>query len=108
MIESLEKKTVSAPREHNFTMQSVGGQTLTVFTENSSGSCLCSPARRKLWTPLLLAIYSVGSILSCELPLCKSPKGNFYVSGGGNSHSAFFLFAVLMHICLSMLFCFAC
>lgn len=37
VIEGLEKKTVSAPREHNFTMQSVGGQTLTVFTENSSG-----------------------------------------------------------------------
>lgn len=28
---------VSAPREHPFTMQTVGGQTLAVFTETSSG-----------------------------------------------------------------------
>ncbi|KAM6943432.1 general transcription factor IIF subunit 2-like isoform 2-T2 [Xenentodon cancila] len=35
VIEGLDK-TVSAPREHPFTMQSVGGQTLAVFTENSS------------------------------------------------------------------------
>lgn len=34
-----ENKTVSAPREHPFTMQSVGGQTLAVFTETSSGKC---------------------------------------------------------------------
>ncbi|KAM9816689.1 general transcription factor IIF subunit 2-like [Neosynchiropus ocellatus] len=37
VIEGLEGKTVSAPREHPFTMQMVGGQTLAVFTENSSG-----------------------------------------------------------------------
>ncbi|KAM8763365.1 general transcription factor IIF subunit 2-like isoform X1 [Acanthopagrus latus] len=37
VIEGIEDKTVSAPREHPFTMQSVGGQTLAVFTENSSG-----------------------------------------------------------------------
>lgn len=36
-IEGIEDKTVSAPREHPFTMQSVGGQMLAVFTENSSG-----------------------------------------------------------------------
>ncbi|XP_060891445.1 general transcription factor IIF subunit 2-like isoform X2 [Labrus mixtus] len=36
VIEGIEDKTVSAPREHPFTMQSVGGQTLAVFTENSS------------------------------------------------------------------------
>ncbi|XP_062302430.1 general transcription factor IIF subunit 2 isoform X3 [Osmerus eperlanus] len=30
-------KTVRAPRDHPFTMQSVGGQTLAVFTESSSG-----------------------------------------------------------------------
>ncbi|XP_073878056.1 general transcription factor IIF subunit 2 isoform X2 [Macaca fascicularis] len=29
--------SVSAPREHPFVLQSVGGQTLTVFTESSSG-----------------------------------------------------------------------
>ncbi|XP_075447226.1 general transcription factor IIF subunit 2 [Ascaphus truei] len=29
--------SVSAPREHPFILQSVGGQTLTVFTESSSG-----------------------------------------------------------------------
>lgn len=28
---------VRAPREHPFTLQTVGGQTLAVFTENSSG-----------------------------------------------------------------------
>ncbi|EDM02307.1 general transcription factor IIF, polypeptide 2, isoform CRA_d [Rattus norvegicus] len=28
--------SVSAPREHPFVLQSVGGQTLTVFTESSS------------------------------------------------------------------------
>ncbi len=28
---------VRAPREHPFTLQTVGGHTLTVFTENSSG-----------------------------------------------------------------------
>merc|ERR1712035_249150 len=36
VIEGIEDKTVSAPREHPFTMQSVGGQTLAVFTETSS------------------------------------------------------------------------
>uniref|UniRef100_A0A3Q3E0U8 General transcription factor IIF subunit 2 n=1 Tax=Labrus bergylta TaxID=56723 RepID=A0A3Q3E0U8_9LABR len=36
VIEGIEDKTVSAPREHPFTMQTVGGQTLAVFTENSS------------------------------------------------------------------------
>lgn len=29
--------SVSAPREHPFLLQSVGGQTLTVFTESSVG-----------------------------------------------------------------------
>uniref|UniRef100_A0A8D0A072 General transcription factor IIF subunit 2 n=1 Tax=Sander lucioperca TaxID=283035 RepID=A0A8D0A072_SANLU len=37
VIEGIEDKTVSAPREHPFTMQTVGGQTLAVFTETSSG-----------------------------------------------------------------------
>lgn len=37
VIQGTEDKTVSAPREHPFTMQSVGGQTLAVFTETSSG-----------------------------------------------------------------------
>lgn len=37
VIEGIEDKSVSAPREHPFTMQTVGGQTLAVFTENSSG-----------------------------------------------------------------------
>ncbi|XP_061597197.1 general transcription factor IIF subunit 2-like isoform X2 [Cololabis saira] len=36
VIEGLEDKTVSAPRDHPFTMQSVGGQTLAVFTESSA------------------------------------------------------------------------
>ncbi|XP_054467887.1 general transcription factor IIF subunit 2 isoform X2 [Anoplopoma fimbria] len=36
VIEGIEDKTVSAPRDHPFTMQTVGGQTLAVFTENSS------------------------------------------------------------------------
>uniref|UniRef100_A0A3P8U271 General transcription factor IIF subunit 2 n=1 Tax=Amphiprion percula TaxID=161767 RepID=A0A3P8U271_AMPPE len=42
VIEGIEDKTVSAPREHPFTMQSVGGQMLAVFTENSSGEFLFS------------------------------------------------------------------
>ncbi|GAA6108186.1 general transcription factor IIF subunit 2b [Tachysurus ichikawai] len=39
VVEHSGEKTMSvrAPREHPFTMQSVGGQTLAVFTENSSG-----------------------------------------------------------------------
>ncbi|XP_054442331.1 general transcription factor IIF subunit 2 isoform X1 [Pteronotus mesoamericanus] len=40
--------SVSAPREHPFVLQSVGGQTLTVFTESSSvclPTCRC-PSRR--------------------------------------------------------------
>uniref|UniRef100_A0A8C7YPI5 General transcription factor IIF subunit 2 n=1 Tax=Oryzias sinensis TaxID=183150 RepID=A0A8C7YPI5_9TELE len=37
IIEGIEDKTVSAPRDHPFTMQSVGGQMLAVFTESSSG-----------------------------------------------------------------------
>ncbi|XP_037552604.1 general transcription factor IIF subunit 2 isoform X2 [Nematolebias whitei] len=36
VIEGLEDKAVSAPRDHPFTMQSVGGQMLAVFTEASS------------------------------------------------------------------------
>ncbi|XP_068595243.1 general transcription factor IIF subunit 2 isoform X3 [Brachionichthys hirsutus] len=36
VIQGLEDKAVSAPRDHPFTMQTVGGQTLAVFTENSS------------------------------------------------------------------------
>ncbi|XP_028297236.1 general transcription factor IIF subunit 2 isoform X2 [Gouania willdenowi] len=35
-IEGMKNKSVSVPRDHPFTMQSVGGQMLTVFTENSS------------------------------------------------------------------------
>lgn len=42
VIEGIEDKTVSAPREHPFAMQSVGGQTLAVFTETSSGEFLLS------------------------------------------------------------------
>lgn len=42
VIEGIEDKTVSAPREHPFTMQTVGGQTLAVFTETSSGKLLFS------------------------------------------------------------------
>nr|XP_020463537.1 general transcription factor IIF subunit 2 [Monopterus albus] len=37
VIEGIEDKMVSTPREHPFTMQSVGGQMLAVFTETSSG-----------------------------------------------------------------------
>ncbi|KAF4086932.1 hypothetical protein AMELA_G00090200 [Ameiurus melas] len=38
VVEHSEEKTMSvrAPREHPFTMQTVGGQNLAVFTENSS------------------------------------------------------------------------
>uniref|UniRef100_A0A3Q3JX72 General transcription factor IIF subunit 2 n=1 Tax=Monopterus albus TaxID=43700 RepID=A0A3Q3JX72_MONAL len=36
VIEGIEDKMVSTPREHPFTMQSVGGQMLAVFTETSS------------------------------------------------------------------------
>uniref|UniRef100_A0A3B4XG90 General transcription factor IIF subunit 2 n=1 Tax=Seriola lalandi dorsalis TaxID=1841481 RepID=A0A3B4XG90_SERLL len=36
VIQGIEDKTVSAPRDHPFTMQSVGGQMLAVFTESSS------------------------------------------------------------------------
>ncbi|MCI4393891.1 hypothetical protein PGIGA_G00162450, partial [Pangasianodon gigas] len=38
-IDSMGEKAsmVRAPREHPFTLQTVGGQTLTVFTETSSG-----------------------------------------------------------------------
>ncbi|KAI1885050.1 hypothetical protein AGOR_G00216190 [Albula goreensis] len=38
-IDSIGEKSalVRAPREHPFTMQTVGGQTLAVFTETSSG-----------------------------------------------------------------------
>lgn len=40
VIEGIEDKTVCAPREHPFTMQTVGGQTLAVYTETSSGELL--------------------------------------------------------------------
>ncbi|XP_034049040.1 general transcription factor IIF subunit 2 isoform X2 [Thalassophryne amazonica] len=36
-IDGLEHKNACAPREHPFTMQTVGGQTLAVFSETSSG-----------------------------------------------------------------------
>ncbi|TRZ01536.1 hypothetical protein DNTS_005217 [Danionella cerebrum] len=38
-IDSIGEKSsmIKAPREHPFTLQTVGGQTLAVFTENSSG-----------------------------------------------------------------------
>ncbi len=38
-IDTIGEKSsvVRAPREHPFTLQAVGGHTLTVFTENSSG-----------------------------------------------------------------------
>uniref|UniRef100_A0A667XXX4 General transcription factor IIF subunit 2 n=1 Tax=Myripristis murdjan TaxID=586833 RepID=A0A667XXX4_9TELE len=36
-IDGMADKKVQAPREHPFTMQTVGGQTLAVFTETSSG-----------------------------------------------------------------------
>lgn len=53
VIEGLEDKTVSAPREHPFTMQSVGGQMLAVFTETSSGKFLFSSTKCHLLTRLL-------------------------------------------------------
>lgn len=53
VIEGLEDKTVSAPREHPFTMQSVGGQMLAVFTETSSGKFLFSSTKCHLPTLLL-------------------------------------------------------
>lgn len=62
MIEGLEKKTVSAPHEHKFTMQSVGGQILAVFTETTSGNFQLSSARHRLWTPLPQSVYSVSFV----------------------------------------------
>lgn len=53
VIEGLEDKTVSAPREHPFTMQSVGGQMLAVFTETSSGKLLYSSTKCHILTHLL-------------------------------------------------------
>ncbi|KAI5625962.1 general transcription factor IIF subunit 2 isoform 1, partial [Silurus asotus] len=46
-IEGMGEKAsmVRAPREHPFTLQTVGGQTLTVFTETSSGKEFSPPAR---------------------------------------------------------------
>lgn len=38
---------VQAPREHPFTLQAVGGQTLAVFTETSSGKT-CKPMGIKI------------------------------------------------------------
>ncbi|CAG5857993.1 unnamed protein product [Menidia menidia] len=59
VIEGIEDKTVSAPREHPFTMQTVGGQMLAVFTESSSGEFpRCSPR-------LLLQL--TARFLSCEM-----------------------------------------
>lgn len=45
MIESMGEKVsmVRAPREHPFTLQTVGGQTLAVFTETSSGEEFLTP-----------------------------------------------------------------
>lgn len=43
--------SVSAPREHPFLLQSVGGQTLTVFTESSVG---------KLFVTILVYIISIN------------------------------------------------
>ncbi|XP_034437134.1 general transcription factor IIF subunit 2-like isoform X1 [Hippoglossus hippoglossus] len=37
VIEGIEAKTASVPREHPFTMQSVGGQLLAVYSENPAG-----------------------------------------------------------------------
>ncbi|KAM6980122.1 general transcription factor IIF subunit 2 isoform 2-T3 [Aplochiton taeniatus] len=37
VIDGTTDKTIRAPRDHPFTMQTVGGQTLAVFTETSSG-----------------------------------------------------------------------
>lgn len=108
MIEGLEKKTVSAPHEHKFTMQSVGGQILAVFTETTSGNFQFSSARHRLWTPLPKSIYSVSFVNYLFGP---EPKGNCCGSGGGSSsRSAFFLLwlTVLTHVCLSVLFCSVC
>lgn len=51
-----ENKTVSAPREHPFTMQSVGGQTLAVFTETSSGECALRASAPERGTGLSMSV----------------------------------------------------
>lgn len=87
VIEGMENKTVSAPREHPFTMQSVGGQTLAVFTETSSGEFLFSSARFfLLWTPLqqdeaLITIYDVVLWAFCDVKylFALKPRGKFCV-----------------------------
>lgn len=83
MIEGLEKKTVSAPREHNFTMQSVGGQTLTVFTENSSGDFsvfFCNHIHSAVVTGF-----------SCELSICARAQRSFLWFGWWKLQSHCFL-----------------
>lgn len=44
---------VRAPREHPFTLQTVGGQTLAVFTENSSGEKQDFTKYSLLWIAVL-------------------------------------------------------
>lgn len=72
-----ENKTVSAPREHPFTMQTVGGQTLAVFTETSSGECAlaASCSGMRCW-----AFYDVSHLCSdsgaipalCAVCVCRA------------------------------------
>lgn len=97
MIEGLEKrKAVSAPREHNFTMQSVGGQTLTVFTENASGDFLFSSAPIYTLLLWLVSLVNYPSVLEPKDHVCG-------LGGGSSSHSAFFYIAHCPHA--HLLFC---
>uniref|UniRef100_A0A672INE0 General transcription factor IIF subunit 2 n=1 Tax=Salarias fasciatus TaxID=181472 RepID=A0A672INE0_SALFA len=59
VIEGIEDKTVSAPREHPFTMQSVGGQMLAVFTETSSGRFLSEATNENNMTDYKIALEGV-------------------------------------------------
>lgn len=120
VIEGIEDKTVSAPREHPFTMQSVGGQTLAVFTENSSGELLFSSAKCQISTPQLQDevlvtnhkfIYTFS--LMWNICLCLSQEVSSVWSGGWGTHPAalctacssravFLLPALLVSVCCEL------
>uniref|UniRef100_A0A3Q2WDT4 General transcription factor IIF subunit 2 n=1 Tax=Haplochromis burtoni TaxID=8153 RepID=A0A3Q2WDT4_HAPBU len=75
VIDGIEDKTVSAPREHPFTMQSVGGQTLAVFTETSSGDFL--EKRKSIQETKLLQIEESSKPARLSQQLEKAVTNNY-------------------------------
>lgn len=63
MTEGLDNQPFSVPRQHTFSMQPMGGQTLAVFTQSSSG-------KFQFRAPPLPSVYKLAHLRCLRLCVC--------------------------------------